>query len=47
VIALAVVTNFTALQRINEVWRQARAERRAAKAAARAPSTRGGERTAP
>jgi CDP-diacylglycerol--glycerol-3-phosphate 3-phosphatidyltransferase len=47
VIALAVVTNLTALQRINEVWRQARAERRAAKAAAHAPSTRGGERTAP
>jgi CDP-diacylglycerol--glycerol-3-phosphate 3-phosphatidyltransferase len=47
VIALAVVTNFTALQRINEVWRQARVERRAAKAAAQAPSGRGGERTAP
>jgi CDP-diacylglycerol---glycerol-3-phosphate 3-phosphatidyltransferase len=47
VIALAVVTNFTALQRINEVWRQARVERRAAKAAAQAPSARAGERTAP
>ena len=47
VIALAVVTNFTALQRINEVWRQARVERRAAKAAAKAPSGHRGERTAP
>jgi CDP-diacylglycerol--glycerol-3-phosphate 3-phosphatidyltransferase len=47
VIALAVVTNFTALQRINEVWRQARVERRAAKAAAQAPSGHRGERTAP
>jgi CDP-diacylglycerol--glycerol-3-phosphate 3-phosphatidyltransferase len=47
VIALAVVTNLTALQRINEVWRQARAERRAAKVAAQAPAGRGGERTAP
>jgi CDP-diacylglycerol--glycerol-3-phosphate 3-phosphatidyltransferase len=47
VIALAVVTNLTALQRINEVWRQARAERRAAKAAAQVPSSRRSERTAP
>jgi len=47
VIALAVVTNLTVLQRINEVWRQARAERRAAKAAAQVPRSRSGERTAP
>jgi CDP-diacylglycerol--glycerol-3-phosphate 3-phosphatidyltransferase len=47
VIALAVVTNFTALQRINEVWRQARAERRAAKAAAKLPTSHRSERTAP
>jgi CDP-diacylglycerol--glycerol-3-phosphate 3-phosphatidyltransferase len=47
VIALAIVTNLTALQRINEVWRQARTERRAAKAAAELPTSRGGERTAP
>ena len=34
---LAVATNFTALQRIHEVWRQARAQRRAREAAAKAP----------
>jgi CDP-diacylglycerol--glycerol-3-phosphate 3-phosphatidyltransferase len=47
VIALAVATNLTVLQRINEVWRQARAERRAAKAAAKLPTGHGSERTAP
>ena len=46
VMALAVLTNLTVLQRINEVWRQARAERRAAKAASELPSGQG-ERTAP
>src|ERR1700716_1783209 len=35
---LAIATNFTALQRIHEVWRQARAQRRAREAAAKAPS---------
>ena len=35
---LAIATNFTALQRIQEVWRQARAQRRAREAAARAPA---------
>jgi CDP-diacylglycerol--glycerol-3-phosphate 3-phosphatidyltransferase len=35
---LAVATNFTALQRIYEVWAQARAQRRAREAAAKAPS---------
>jgi CDP-diacylglycerol--glycerol-3-phosphate 3-phosphatidyltransferase len=34
---LAVLTNFTALQRILEVWGQARAQRRAAREAAQAP----------
>ncbi|WP_338203964.1 CDP-alcohol phosphatidyltransferase family protein [Candidatus Nephthysia bennettiae] len=42
---LAVATNFTALQRIHEVWRQARAQRRAREAAAKAPS--GGEASRP
>src|SRR3982074_3380552 len=37
---LAVATNFTALQRIHEVWRQARAQRQAREAAAQAPSRR-------
>ena len=37
---LAVLTNFTAVQRILEVWGQARAQRRAREAAAKAP-TRG------
>ncbi len=37
---LAVLTNFTAMQRIVEVWGQARAQRRAREAAAKAP-TRG------
>jgi CDP-diacylglycerol--glycerol-3-phosphate 3-phosphatidyltransferase len=46
VMALAVLTNLTVLQRINEVWRQARAERGAAKAASELPSGQG-ERTAP
>jgi CDP-diacylglycerol--glycerol-3-phosphate 3-phosphatidyltransferase len=35
---LAVATNFTALQRIYEVWTQARAQRRAREAAAKAPA---------
>ena len=35
---LAVLTNFTAVQRILEVWGQARAQRRAREAAAKAPS---------
>jgi CDP-diacylglycerol--glycerol-3-phosphate 3-phosphatidyltransferase len=35
---LALATNFTALQRIHEVWQQARAQRRAREAAANAPS---------
>jgi Tfp pilus assembly protein PilV len=35
---LALATNFTALQRIHEVWQQARAQRRAREAAAKAPS---------
>jgi CDP-diacylglycerol--glycerol-3-phosphate 3-phosphatidyltransferase len=39
--ALAVLTNVTALQRILEVWSQARAQRRAREAAAQAPA--GGE----
>ena len=34
VVALAVLTNMTVLQRINEVWGQARAQRRAREAAA-------------
>jgi CDP-diacylglycerol---glycerol-3-phosphate 3-phosphatidyltransferase len=34
---LAVMTNFTAIQRILEVWSQARAQRRAREAAAQAP----------
>ena len=34
---LAVLTNFTAVQRILEVWGQARAQRRAREAAAKAP----------
>jgi CDP-diacylglycerol--glycerol-3-phosphate 3-phosphatidyltransferase len=42
---LAVVTTLTALQRINEVWQQARRERRARDAAASPPSGR--ERTVP
>jgi CDP-diacylglycerol--glycerol-3-phosphate 3-phosphatidyltransferase len=42
---LAVATNFTALQRIHEVWRQARAQRRAREAAAQAPSRREASRT--
>jgi CDP-diacylglycerol--glycerol-3-phosphate 3-phosphatidyltransferase len=46
VIALLVVAaNFTALQRIHEVWRQARAQRRAREAAAQAPSRREASRT--
>ena len=47
VITLAVVANLTVLQRINEVWRQARAERRAATAATKLPTSRSGERTVP
>ena len=40
VAVLAVLTNFTVLQRINEVWGQARAQRRAREAAAsKAPSS--------
>lgn len=35
---LAVLTNFTAVQRILEVWGQARAQRRAREAAGKAPS---------
>ena len=42
---LAIATNFTALQRIHEVWRQARTQRRAREAAAKAPS--GGEASRP
>jgi CDP-diacylglycerol---glycerol-3-phosphate 3-phosphatidyltransferase len=42
---LALATNFTALQRIHEVWQQARAQRRAREAAAKAPS--GGEASRP
>lgn len=42
---LAVVTTVTALQRVNEVWQQARAQRRARESAAPEPSR--GERTAP
>jgi CDP-diacylglycerol--glycerol-3-phosphate 3-phosphatidyltransferase len=37
VVALAVLTNVTAAQRILEVWAQARAQRRAREAAAQAP----------
>ena len=37
---LAVLTNFTVVQRILEVWRQAREQRRSAKEAAKAPSPR-------
>jgi CDP-diacylglycerol---glycerol-3-phosphate 3-phosphatidyltransferase len=37
VVLLAVLTNVTALQRILEVWTQARAQRRAARDAAQAP----------
>lgn len=49
---LAVLTNLTALQRVGEVWGQARAERRAQKTAALAAGGAGrkpasGERTAP
>jgi CDP-diacylglycerol--glycerol-3-phosphate 3-phosphatidyltransferase len=43
---LAVVTSWTAIQRINEVWQQARVERRAREAAAAHPSS-GRERTVP
>lgn len=46
VAGLALLTNLTALQRINEVWQQAKAERRADKAAAELRASRG-ERTAP
>ncbi|HLQ61362.1 MAG TPA: CDP-alcohol phosphatidyltransferase family protein [Candidatus Acidoferrales bacterium] len=42
---LAVLTHFTALQRIHEVWRQGRAQRLARERAAVAPKT--GETTAP
>ncbi|HKA50777.1 MAG TPA: CDP-alcohol phosphatidyltransferase family protein [Candidatus Dormibacteraeota bacterium] len=38
VVLLAVLTNFTAVQRILEVWGQARAQRRAREAAAKAPA---------
>lgn len=38
VVLLAVLTNVTAAQRILEVWAQARAQRRAREAAARAPA---------
>ena len=38
VAALAVLTNLTAVQRILEVWAQARAQRRAREAAAQAPA---------
>jgi CDP-diacylglycerol--glycerol-3-phosphate 3-phosphatidyltransferase len=38
VAALAVLTNVTAMQRILEVWAQARAQRRAREAAAQAPA---------
>lgn len=44
---LALLTNFTAIQRILEVYAQARTERRAQKAAAKAPAGAGGKRTAP
>jgi len=37
VVVLAVLTNLTAVQRIMEVWAQARAQRRAARDAAQAP----------
>jgi CDP-diacylglycerol--glycerol-3-phosphate 3-phosphatidyltransferase len=42
---LAVATNVTVLQRVYEVWRQARAQRRAREAAAKAPA--GGEISRP
>jgi CDP-diacylglycerol---glycerol-3-phosphate 3-phosphatidyltransferase len=42
---LAVVTTVTVLQRVNEVWQQARAERRAREASVPEPSR--GERSAP
>jgi CDP-diacylglycerol--glycerol-3-phosphate 3-phosphatidyltransferase len=42
---LAVVTTLTALQRVNEVWQQARMQRRARESAA--PEPPGGERTPP
>ncbi len=45
VVGLAVVTNITALQRVHEVWRQGRAQRRAREAAAKAPA--GGETSPP
>ena len=38
VVALALLTNFTAVQRINEVWQQGRAQRRAREAAPEAPA---------
>jgi CDP-diacylglycerol--glycerol-3-phosphate 3-phosphatidyltransferase len=38
VVLLAVLTNFTAVQRILEVWSQARDQRRAAREAAKAPA---------
>jgi CDP-diacylglycerol--glycerol-3-phosphate 3-phosphatidyltransferase len=44
-VGLAVLTNFTALQRVNEVWQQARAQRRAREAPQPAPG--GGKTTAP
>ena len=43
VAGLAVLTNATVLQRVNEVWRQARVQRRAREATAQAPA--GGEPT--
>lgn len=46
VVGLAVVTNLTALQRINEVWQQARAQRRAREAAPQ-PAPGPGKTTAP
>jgi ferredoxin-NADP reductase len=42
---LAVATNVTVLQRVYEVWRQARVQRRAREAAAKAPA--GGEISRP
>lgn len=47
VVGLAVLTNFTALQRVNEVWQQARQQRRAAREGIPQPATGGGKTTAP
>lgn len=44
---LAVVTTFTAVQRMNEVWQQARAQRRSRNGEAAGQPGSAGERTAP